>query len=147
MISCSTSSNNCLIYIDMCIGLQINIIYSSCLLFIPLGSSVWPLPIRNASWALRMESRDVRMISNGRSSMSWVVWLLLVKFSETVVCLKEEVGLSTDVGLRWKFKSPFCLYCVLFVASSTVYHLNKIFWVTVDVVWTLSCLSWLWIGR
>ena len=29
-------------------------------LFIPLGSSVWRLSIRNASRALRMESRDVR---------------------------------------------------------------------------------------
>ena len=58
------------VYIDICIGLQINIIYNSSLLFIPLGSSVKPLSIRNASQALRMESQDVRMSSNGISSMS-----------------------------------------------------------------------------
>ena len=54
------------------------------------------------------------------------MWLLLVKGSETVACLEEEVGLST--GRRCSLKrSPFCLSYVLFVTASTLYHLNKIF--------------------
>ena len=48
------------------------------------------------------------------------------KSPETVVCLEEEVGLSTGRWCSLKltvFKSPFCVsYHALFVAASTVYH-------------------------
>ena len=41
-----------------------------------------------------MESQHVSVSSSGTSSVSFGVWSLLMKYSETVIFLEENVGLS-----------------------------------------------------
>ena len=113
------------IYIDTCIGLQIIIFYSSSLLFIPLGSSVW-------------------------SMCGWVVpWY---KFN-VVKCVVITGEMFRNSCLFWRRSgfvnrtsvivlSLLCIVCC--IVYSVLISVNKIFWLTVNIVWDLSCLFSRW---